>query len=94
MEVVVVLRIPVDELNDKLHYKLICEQMCVSTWMTGKIQRVFKEKFSKEEREMCTKIYQKAYRWFFRALPQEPVEMYMDEYKLWIKLKDFILKYC
>lgn len=94
MEIIQSVRIPIDELNDKLHYMLIGETMSGSKWSTGKVKRAFKAEFSQEERDMCFSIWRKARKWCLRALPQEPVEMYMDEYKLWIKLKDFILKYC
>lgn len=94
MEIIQVVRIPVNELNDVLHYRLICEAMCGSKWQTGKVQRVFKSEFLPAEREKCIQIYRKAYGWFLRKLPEEPVEMYMYEYKLWMRLKDFILKYC
>lgn len=93
MEIIQSIRIPVGELNDVLHYRLICETMCSSKWQTGKIQRMFKQEFLPAEREKCRQIYRKAYAWSLRTLPVEPVEMYMYEYELWIRLKDFILKY-
>ena len=94
MEIVTSVRIPIEELNDRLHYRLICEQMGSDRWRTGKVQRAFTVEFSYEEIVECKRIYKKAHRWYLKELPQEPVEMYMDEYKLWRKLKDFIVKHC
>lgn len=94
MEIITSVRIPIEELADRLHYRLICEQMGSDKWRTGKVQRAFRAEFSDEERVECEKIYKKAYRWYLKALPSEEVEMYMTEYKLWLKLKDFIVKHC
>ena len=94
MEIVTSVRIPLEELNDRLHYRLICEQMGSDKWKTGKVRRAFEAEFSEEERAECERIYKKAHRWYLKALPTEPVEMYMTEYKLWGKLKNFIVKHC
>ena len=95
MEIIQMVRIPVDELNDKLHYRLICETIENSKlWYSGKVQANFRAEFSKSERDMCVEIYQKSFKLCYRELPQEPLEMSMSVYKLWLKLGDFILKYC
>lgn len=94
MEIILSVRIPVEELNDRLHYRLIAETMSSSTWTTGKIKRAFKAEFSPEEIDLSFNIWRKARRWYLYELPKEPVEIYKSEYDLWIKLKDFILKNC
>lgn len=94
MEIITSVRIPIEELNDRLHYRLICEQMGSEKWKTGKVQRAFIAEFSAKEIAECERIYKKAHRWYLKALPVEPVEMYLDEYKLWKKLKNFIVKHC
>jgi hypothetical protein len=92
MEIIMSVRIPTSELDDKLHYKLIAETMSGSKWSTSKIKRAFQAEFSPIERETCFSIWRKARRWYLREFPTEPVEMYKTEYDLWVKLKDFIVK--
>ena len=92
MEILTSVRIPIEELNDKLHYRLIAETMSGSKWTTGKVKNAFKAEFSDEERDICFQIWRKSRKWYLYSLPTEPVEMYMSEYKVWLKLKDFILQ--
>ena len=85
----------IDELNDKLHYRLICETTHSSLWNTGKIKRAFNSEFTEEEKVVVEQIRKKSHRWYLHSLPKElTVTMSSDEFKIWKKLKNFCVKYC
>ena len=79
----------------QLGYRLICESMGGSLWKTGKVKRAYEEHFNEQERHNIKfRLYPKAYQWYLKTGVPDKVEMSELEYKLWVKLKDFCVKYC
>ena len=78
-----------DEIAENIPYQLVCTVRFSSMWETGRRRRLWKELFTPEERNACTRLFRQAHLWYLtRGVPDE-VRMCLSTYKLWAKLGEF-----
>ena len=83
-----------DEIQQRLPYDLIGETASCAVWNTGRRKRLFKERFTETERELCYEIIKRAKKWLLVTGVPESEKMRATTFALWIRLGEFCLEIC
>ena len=85
-----------DEINSQIPYPLICETRYGAKWggdrqrhTSSKVQRKYKEIFSKEERAEAAKLFVLAHKWYLSTGAPDEYETTPQILALWEKLAAF-----
>lgn len=78
-----------EEVRREIPYALICETREGSIWNTGRRRRIWKDMFTKSEKEAATRLFRTAHLWHLTTGVPEEVTMTMSTIRLWHKLGKF-----
>ena len=77
------------EIQRNLPYAVIGETTSRAIWETGKRKRLFAERFTEAERELCYSIIRDAKKWLLKTGCPESVKMRTTTYAMWWRLAEF-----
>ena len=78
-----------DEINSTIPYAFICETRFGSVWNTSRRRRKWVEEFTENERDLASKLFVQAYRWYLTTGVPDSVKMRSTTYDLWGRLAAF-----
>ncbi|MBQ6403876.1 MAG: hypothetical protein IJI27_08220 [Oscillospiraceae bacterium] len=78
-----------EEIQRNLPYAIIGETASRSVWETGRRKRLFAERFTEAERELCYCIIRDAKKWLLKTGCPESVKMRTTTYAMWWRLAEF-----
>ena len=78
-----------DEIQRNLPYAVIAEVASSARWNTGRCKRLFKERFTESERELCYEIIKKAKKWYLVTGAPDEEKMRASTFAMWERLAEF-----
>ncbi len=79
-----------NDIKSLVPYQIISETRYSSIWDTSRRRRLWSESFSKNEEEICEKLFRQARRWSINGIT-DSARFTLIEYEMWDRLAVFCM---
>lgn len=88
----IILTMKREDIQARLPYAMICTTRESSIWDTGKRRKLWKERFTPEERSAASKIFAQAHDWYLKKGVPDEIRLSTKTFSLWERLVFFCVE--